>query len=132
LAYWAEKSSPEVLALISQFSAACIENELYEIRQADNRSFQKDIDALENFYTDLQNRAAQGAAFLRLGFGKTVYDNSLALTFLNGLDDAKEGEDALLDYRRGMWGVHPTRRNYPVTRTVTAKGEPLGWVEVLL
>jgi CRISPR-associated protein Csm5 len=132
LVYWAEKSTAEVLTLLSQFSAACIDNELYEIRQADNRNFQKDIDALEDFYADLQNRAAKGAVFFRLGFGKTVYDNSLALAFLNGLDDSKDGEEALLDYRRGMWGVHRDRRNYPVTRTVTAEGEPLGWVEVMV
>lgn len=130
LAYWAEKSTAEILTLLAQFSAACVENELYEIRQADNRNFQKDIEALEDFYADLQNRAANGAVFLRLGFGKTVYDNSLALTLLNGFDDTKDGEDAFLDYRRGMWGVHRDRRNYPVTRTVTAEGKPLGWVEI--
>lgn len=131
LAYWAEKSTAEVLALLSQFSQACIDNELYEIRQADNRNFQKDIDALEDFYADLQNRAANGEVFLRLGFGKTVFDNSLALSFLNGLDDSKEAEDAFMDYRRAMLGVHPAKRNYPVTRTVTGEGEPLGWVEVM-
>jgi CRISPR-associated protein Csm5 len=130
LAYWAEKSTAEVLTLLSQFSKACIDNELYEIRQADNRNFQKDIDALEDFYADLQNRAAQGEVFLRLGFGKTVFDNSLALTFLNGIADGKDAEDAFMDYRRGMLGVHPSKRNYPVTRTVTGEGEPLGWVEI--
>lgn len=132
LAYWSEKSTTDILALLSQFSNDCIANELYEIRQANNRNFQQDIDALEEFYANLQHRANKGAVFFRLGFGKTVYDNSLALALLNGFeDDAKRGEDAFLGYRRAMWGIPDFRQNYPVTRTVTAEGEPLGWVEVM-
>lgn len=130
LAYWAEKSTGELLQLLNNFTLDCIGNELYELRQADHRDFQRYIERMEDFYADLQNRAQNGSIFIRLGFGKTRYDNSLALSFFNGMSEDKQ-EDAFLDYRRGMWGVHWKKANYPVTRTVTAKGEPLGWVEVM-
>ena len=128
LAYWAEKSTAELLAIINQFSKDCIANELYELRQSDNRDFQGIINRMEKFYEDLEQRAQKGAVFLRIGFGKTIYDNSLSLAMFNGLGD--EGEDAFTDYRRAMWDVRQSARNYPVTRTVTAEGEPLGWVEI--
>lgn len=130
LAYWAEKSTDELLQLLNNFTLDCLANEIFELGNADNRDFKSYHDRLKEFYADLQNRALNGSTFLRIGFGKTRYENSLALAFFNGLPEA-EREDAFLDYRWGMFGVSGDKSNDPVTMTVTADGEPLGWVEVM-
>jgi CRISPR-associated protein Csm5 len=129
LAYWAEKSTPEILSLLNAFTLDALRNEIYELEQANNQDSQSDIDKLYDFYQDLLGRAEAGSTFMRLGFGKTVYDNSLTLAMYNGLGDDDE-DAAFLDYRRGMLGVRDSAINYPVTRTLTADGRPLGWVEV--
>ena len=131
LKYWVDQSMDEVLGLLNQFTKDCISNELYELREADNRDFRKVIDQMEDFYVDLEDKAKNGGVFLRMGFGKTVYDNSLTLAMLNGLP-GQDGENAFKSYRTNMLGVKGSARNYPVTRTVTADGLPLGWVEITL
>lgn len=131
LHYWQKSSTSEVLALLGGFGKACIENELYELRDALDTStvklpFEEDMEGLIEFYEGLLARAEQGEVFLRLGFGKTVNDNSLILALLYGLDN----QAAWQQFRRAFHRVNRSSAIFPVTRTLTPKGRPMGWVRL--
>ena len=81
-----------------------------------------------DFYEKLQKRAEDGAVFLRLGFGKTANDNSLTLALANGLQD----QTAFNQFRAHFHKLKRENDLFPITRTVTPEGEPMGWVEVTL
>lgn len=112
---------------IGTFSRDCIINELYELRDATTRDFEKEVEGLIRFYEGLQKRAQEeGAIFLRLGFGKTVNDNSLTLALANGLQDQTS-------FNRFRAHFHKLKREddlFPITRTLTSEGQPMGWVEI--
>ncbi|NUM80788.1 hypothetical protein HUU42_08285, partial [bacterium] len=86
-----------------------------------------EIQKLLVIYENMAMRAEAGAIFLRLGFGKTVNDNSLLLTLLYGLQD--DGA-AWRQYRKAFFKVRRDNAFFPVTRTLTPDGMPMGWVEV--
>lgn len=115
---------------LNNFSKDCIDNELCELEDAlnskGNTSFKREIEKLLEFYENLKNRANSGAIFLRLGFGKTVNDNSLILALLYGMED----DDAWHKFRQVVHNIRRKEDFFPVTRTITADGLPLGWVEV--
>jgi len=126
LAYLVDGNFTEMFKHLSTFSTDCIANELYELRDATTRDFEKEVDSLISFYEKLQKRANEGAIFLRLGFGKTVNDNSLTLALANGLKD----QTAFNTFRST---VHKLKRDsdlFPITRSITPDGLPMGWVEV--
>lgn len=131
LKYWKQGDFQEAFGVLSSFSKACIENELYELRDALDSAektlpFESEIEKLIEFYEGLQARAEAGAVFLRLGFGKTINDNSLMLSLLYGLED----QSTWRKYRRSFFKVRHENAFFPVTRTLTPSGKPMGWVEV--
>lgn len=131
LKYWQKSSTTDVLTLLGSFGKACIENELYELRDALDTStvklpFEEDMEGLIEFYEGLLARAEQGEVFLRLGFGKTVNDNSLILALLYGLDN----QTAWQQFRRAFHRVNRSSAVFPVTRTITSGGRPMGWVKI--
>jgi hypothetical protein len=73
-----------------------------------------------------------GEHFLRIGFGKTRYDNSLSLSLLNGFEDEEDAYEAFDLFRLLFWRLKEDQLDdlYPVTRTVTAGYQPLGWVKL--
>lgn len=126
LDYLANGDFKTIFANLSAFSRDCIANELYELRDATTRDFEKEVDGLIDFYEQLQKRAEEGAIFLRLGFGKTANDNSLTLALANGLKDQTS-------FHRFRAHFHKLKREndlFPITRTITPEGEPMGWVEI--
>ena len=126
LDYLADGDFKTIFQNIGAFSRDCIANELYELRDATTRDFEKEVDGLIQFYENLQKRAADGAIFLRLGFGKTANDNSLTLALANGLQDQTA-------FNRFRMHFHKLKREtdlFPITRTITSEGLPMGWVEV--
>jgi len=116
----------------TSFSKDCIKYECEELQDAlNNKHSPEEIENLLTFYEGLSERAENGEHFLRLGFGKTVHDNSLILSWLNGLEEA-EGEKS---WKLFLEIFHKGRRNrdfYPVTRTVTSDYKPMGWVKIEL
>lgn len=131
LDYWQSSSFKETFGLLNSFSKACIDNEIIELRDALDSSdtslpFESQMQDLLEFYEDLKTRAENGAVFLRLGFGKTVNDNSLLLTLLYGLED----QTAWRQFRSSFFKVRRDNAFFPVTRTLTPDGKPMGWVEV--
>ena len=126
LDYLVDGDFKAIFANLGAFSRDCIANELYELRDATTRDFEKEVDGLVDFYEKLQRRAEAGAVFLRLGFGKTANDNSLTLALANGLQD----QTAFHQFRAHFHKLKRENDLFPITRTVTPEGEPMGWVEV--
>lgn len=118
-------------SIINTFSMACIENEVLELGQAlsanEKPDHFKEIEKLLSFYLSLKEKIENGAVFLRLGFGKTVNDNSLLLAFLNGL----RRKAAWHDLRAAFHKMFRETGMYPVTRLITPGAEPMGWVEIV-
>lgn len=134
LDYWKSGNSEEVFKLLGSFGKACIDNEIYELRDALDSSettlpFEAEMQKLLEFYENMVARSEEGAIFLRLGFGKTVNDNSLLLTLLYGLQDDAA---AWRQYRKAFFKVRRDNAFFPVTRTLTPDGMPMGWVEIKL
>jgi len=130
LAYWNKADTTELLAYLNAFSTACIENEITELSDALNAGnkldFAGEIRRLLKFYEDLKEQCNQGELILRLGFGKTINDNSLLLAALHGPDSNQVWHDMRAAF-------HKIRRKddfYPITRLITPGGLPMGWVKV--
>lgn len=130
LKYWNQGDFSEIFGMLNSFSKACIQNELYELRDAlesnsEQLPHERQIRELIAFYEGLEARAEQGEILLRIGFGKTVHDNSLLLALLNGLDD---GQKAWQKFRQAFHRINSRNAFFPVTRTLTPEGMPMGWV----
>jgi CRISPR-associated protein Csm5 len=124
LNYWKTGKFEEIFPNIAGFSLDCIKNEIAELQDAYEKQDSKEVEALLEFYEDLKAQAEKGAVLLRLGFGKTINDNSLLLAFLNGLDEKawKKAQKVVSSNKAGEF--------YPVTRAITPEGRPMGWVEI--
>lgn len=123
LDYWEKEDIENILNVLNAFTIAAIDNEIYELEHADDNKFKQEINSMLEFYYDLKQRTDNGEIFLRIGFGKTQYDNSLALTLIHD-------EEPFLTFRKWLWKVSPKKEIHPVTRTVTPGGKPLGWVKL--
>ena len=99
----------------------------YEIDKLEEGESHSDLNNLIDFYCDLQARIKDGETFMRLGSGKTFYDNSLVLTLLMHPDDTIKTESA-----KHLQTIFPNdiKSLHPVTRTIAADGSPFGWVRV--
>jgi CRISPR-associated protein Csm5 len=133
LKWLAESDTATILRRVSNYTKDCVAYELYELdkaAQAQNANI--NLQQLINFYTDLQTRMDNGEHFLRIGFGKTRYDNSLSLSLLNGFEDEEDAYEAFDLFRLLFWRLKEDQLDdlYPVTRTVTAGYQPLGWVKL--
>lgn len=130
LAYWNTGDFAGIFQHLQTFSLACIENEIGDLTDAlaepAKNDFAPDLKRLLDFYQNLKARAEAGEIFLRLGFGKTVHDNSLMLALLNGL----ERKTAWHDMRAVFHKIRRESAFYPVTRLVTESGLPMGWVQI--
>ncbi len=124
LNYWETGKFEEIFPNIAGFSLDCIKNEIAELQDAYEQQGSSEVEALLEFYEGLKERAEKGATLLRLGFGKTINDNSLLLAFLNGLDEKawKKAQKVVSSNKAGDF--------YPVTRAITPEGRPMGWVEI--
>lgn len=129
LRYW-EGDTAEIVKNIAFFGEDTVYFENNEVGDAHYHQFKREIGALQEFYAALNGRAAEGEAFMRLGFGKTVFDNSLGLALLNGIGDEKKAANAMRDFKRAALEVGNLDGFFPVTRTVTYDNLPLGWIKI--
>jgi CRISPR type III-A-associated RAMP protein Csm5 len=99
----------------------------YEIEKLEEGESHADLNHLIDFYYDLQGRIKDGETFMRLGSGKTFYDNSLVLSLLMHPDETIKAESA-----KHLKTIFPNdiKSLHPVTRTIAADGQPFGWVKV--
>ncbi len=117
---------------LNRFAEDCIDNELYQLDQAETYGGRYAVRAgeLRDFYEDLKDRLGHGRLLLRLGAGKTVYDNSLLLALIYGDARQKEEETYFRILRELLFGVHEDEGLFPMTRTLAGDGLPMGWVEI--
>ncbi|MCB0852829.1 MAG: type III-A CRISPR-associated RAMP protein Csm5, partial [Bacteroidetes bacterium] len=121
----------ELLSLIRQFTKATIGLELYYLESANEMQTMYQ-NALVRFYEDLYDRSEEGETFLRIGMGKTYFDNSLGIALMNYAEDKhREGEKAFIEFREVVLGVHPEKFFFPVTRTISTNPVmPFGWIKI--
>lgn len=131
---------------INKFAMSGLLTERGILMDADNKSMKdKDYNALDDFYIRMNNvieKAQQNVAYLRLGFGKGFYMNSIAssifekdeteekLNFKNYLKAKGYGKaynpriEKMQDYELDPYV-------FPITRNIKRRGvEPLGWVKL--
>ena len=122
----------QLLTSVRNFSRASIGLELYYLEEAEDMPDSTGRGALIRFYDDLYSRSESGETFMRIGMGKTYFDNSLGLALMNYAEDKhNKGERAFKVFRELVLGVAPQKFFFPVTRTV-AKGPslPFGWIKI--
>lgn len=133
LNYWETDDFKDIFSVLNRFSKACIQNEIIELSDALElkpvSNFEAEVQQLLAFYQNLQQRVDAGEILLRLGFGKTVNDNSLILALINGLEGADR--QAIHDFRGAFHKVFRKGDFFPMTRSINHKGEPMGWVEII-
>ncbi|MEO1417506.1 MAG: type III-A CRISPR-associated RAMP protein Csm5 [Bacteroidota bacterium] len=128
----------QLLEIIRTWSKACIGLELDHLDQAYDMPSKPAKAALSEFYGKMYDQAKSGKIFLRLGQGKTYYENSLGVALLNYADklQQQEGEDQLIPeqfrkFRKMALDVSLRSDLFPITRSITTIGhQPMGWVEL--
>lgn len=130
LQYLEKEDIISILNTLNRFTKDCIYNEIEELKLAHNPDFRREIHELLDFYSELADRAENGEIFLRLGFGKTLFDNSLILALFYG-GEQEESTNAFYTYRKLMLRFKGHNDQlYPITRTVTFDNRPMGWVKI--
>jgi len=122
----------EILDVLNAFTIDSLKNELHQLNSdnANHPQFNHIIDGLEVFYKALLTRAEDdGEIFLRIGSGKTIYDNSLALALINS-KLGELGERALQKLKEHFWDKKAKFSKSPVTRVVSHEGKPFGWIKI--
>ncbi len=121
-----------LLKMIGVFAKDIVIFEKYLLKSVlDKDNVHPQIEKLYNFYDELHKRMEDGETFIRVGFGKTQYDNSLALAPYNGFDDDDKSYDSFGLWRLLLWKLKEDQLDYyPKTRLLTARSEPLGWVRL--
>ena len=120
--WYLNRDTKGILDALNNFSLDFVN---YEIEKLEEGESHADLNYLIDFYYDLKKRIEKGETFLRLGSGKTFYDNSLVLALLMHPDDKIKAESG-----RHLRTVFPNdiKSLHPVTRTIAADGMPFGWV----
>lgn len=121
-----ESETDKLLKVINQFSKAFI---VYEIEKlCEYKPTTKDLKSLLDFYEKLLLRIENGEHFLRIGSGKTFYDNSLILTFLTHEDENIRFK-AIENFKK-IFIPNDKRPLHPINRTISAEGLPFGWLKI--
>jgi CRISPR type III-A-associated RAMP protein Csm5 len=126
LNYW-NHSTDKILKEVSDFSKQFVCYEIEKLEQGLKKEHSKKIERLLDFYTGLYERMLNGELFIRMGMGKTFYDNSLVLSLLMHPDKTVRDESA--KHLRMVFSAE-VKSLHPVTRTISADGYPFGWLKM--
>ncbi len=111
-----------------------IDNETYQLGMAVHEGgvFKERAERLIRFYEEELKPMLKedDTILLRLGGGKTIYDNSLLLALIYGDEKEREREYHFRILREALFGVREDHDLFPVTRTLGPGGEVFGWVKV--
>ena len=127
------RSDPSsLLERIRLWSKACIGLELYHLDIAEDMPNKAARKNLVDFYNGLYDRCEKGEVFIRIGSGKTYFDNSLGVALLNYAEDHHEkGIEAFDLCRKVFFGVSQNQPLFPITRTLATEGNiAMGWVKL--
>ena len=132
LDYLRQKGVANLLEIIRKFGLECMNQEIYLLESAHQMPDPEIRRSLLRFYKQLAQQAEKGSTFMRIGLGKTFYDNSLGMALLNYAEDEhEEGINAFRKFRELIFKVKPEQDLFPVTRTITTyKHFPMGWVKL--
>lgn len=119
---------------INYLAEDAIDNEIYQLGMAvhEGGQFKERAESLIRFYeADLKPLLQEpNTILLRLGGGKTIYDNSLLLALIYGDEKEREREYYFRILREALFGVREDHDLFPVTRTLGPGGEVFGWVKI--
>lgn len=119
---------------INYLAEDAIDNEIYQLGMAvhEGGQFKERAESLIRFYEAELKPLLQepNTILLRLGGGKTIYDNSLLLALIYGDEKEREREYYFRILREALFGVKEDHDLFPVTRTLGPGGEVFGWVKV--
>ncbi|MEL7222268.1 MAG: hypothetical protein AAGJ93_13170, partial [Bacteroidota bacterium] len=126
------QASQDWIHALNRFAEECIDNEMLQLQVAQGHRgmYEARANELIQFYENLKSRLDNGNLFLRLGAGKTVYDNSLLLALIYGDAQQKEEETYFRMIREVLFDVPEDVDLFPMTRTVAGNNTPMGWVEI--
>ncbi len=137
-----EHSIQKIFEMINNFSLKFIDNEFEFLDKYEN----DDLNIIYNFYNDLENDIEDSnnkCAYLRIGQGKTVFDNTILTLFDN--EQFKKIYNAKTDDRnfsKNAFQLKKVARGreisnvdfFPSTRTTTTRKElpenVLGWIKI--
>ncbi|NTW63915.1 MAG: type III-A CRISPR-associated RAMP protein Csm5 [Chlorobiaceae bacterium] len=134
------QSVKQLFLIINSFSKASCERELAMLKHRHPAS-PSDVSRLISFYETLLNnfpRPQANEAILRIGGGKTWFDNSIGLAIgqLHSKKPGRESESLLGDYLKTVLNIDIADDCFPQTRSVLLKDgtpyQPLGWVRLKL
>jgi len=126
----------KLFEILNYFSDASVNTD-WDMLDDNYKNFEKDeksreiynglFDSYEKLNTDISKVRENNSAFIRLGFGKTFFDNSIGLAIY------RTDKEALMKYVKLMQLGKPMQKIFPVTRSVcTSNFLPMGWVDVAL
>lgn len=117
-----------LFAMINQFSLANLQYDAYILEEYDEDASDTMLDFAEEnskLMAQVENAESTKEAYLRVGFGKSYFYNSIGLAIWNANKDAFKKFVRL--FRLGK----PSQSVFPITRTVLTVGaEPLGWIKI--
>mgnify|MGYP001802698552 CR=1 FL=1 len=130
LKYWNKYATEEIPRVLENFSLASIRYEMELCDKLMEKKKIKEISDFRNEYQDivrLSNRMEGNEALVRIGSGKTYYDNSFGLAL------HKENPKVYEHFRK-LFRLEAYQDIYPITRTVAVRNrqvqQPLGWVKI--
>ncbi len=130
-------------AMLNRFASANIREELHILRQCKDMNETVNKELISFYETCLEQINSGTKCFIRIGSGKTFYNNTLGLAILRHAFCQKQANEeghlvktmrAWEIWRALAWGVSFDNYPWPVTRTVVKINnktfQPAGWMEV--
>jgi CRISPR-associated protein Csm5 len=126
--FWNEHTiAPKLFGRLNRFALQFLDWEKGQFERIQEADIKQEMSDYKRQLTDLEKQireAGDSAAFLRVGGGKTYWNNSIGLTIANEWSDFRKLMKAM---RLGKEG----QSSYPITRRITEPdSEPMGWVKL--
>ena len=132
LTYWNKYGKEEIPRVLDNFSLASIRYEMELCEELLAKKQIKEIADFKNEYQDivrLSNQMEKNETLIRIGSGKTYYDNSYGLAL------HKENPEVHKIFRK-LFRLEAHQDIYPITRTVIVQNsqvqQPLGWGKIII
>jgi CRISPR-associated protein Csm5 len=118
------QSVDDILSAIQVYSLDATDQQIRLLEKLGNGNNSGIHEALLNFFTDIHEQLQQGRVFMRIGFGKGFFFNSIGPAFQNVY-----GHDGLRTLLR--LNKVQNAEQFPITQVIDSTNNlPLGWVEI--
>lgn len=130
------KDRKKLITGINHLAEDTIDNEIYQLSMvlSERGEYERRAEKMIEFYETvlLPVAKSEDRILLRVGQGKTIYDNSLLLSLVYGDAEQKESEHYFRILREALFGLKEDKSIFPITRTVAPGDDVFGWVSVKL